>query len=106
MHIVESASARALGEVTDDYETRDDKAHLESYVNQLRERGYRVQSKLGYKDRVNEIARLTTESNADMLIMGSHLHRGFMDYLYGETVDKVRHKVKIPVLVVGRENVL
>jgi manganese transport protein len=33
--------------------------------------------------------------------MGAHRHTGIMDYLYGETVERVRHKVKIPVLIVN-----
>src|SRR5207253_6609166 len=34
LHIVESPSARAFGEASDDYETRNDKQHLQSYVEQ------------------------------------------------------------------------
>ena len=101
LHIVESASARALGEVSDDYETRNDKQHLQSYTEQLMAKGYKAEGLLGYRDRTKEIVRLVKESKAEMLVMGSHLHAGFMDYLYGETVEKVRHKLKIPVLIVN-----
>lgn len=101
LHIVESASARALGEVSDDYETRDDKEHIHSYVSQLTNKGLTVEGVLGYKNRVKEIVRIVTEANADMLVMGAHQHSGLMDYLYGETVDKVRHKLHIPVLIVN-----
>lgn len=101
LHIVESASARALGEVSDDLETRKDKEHLQSYVDQLKVVGFKVEGKLGYRNRTSEIVRIVTEANADMLVMGSHLHSGIKDYLYGETVDKVRHKLKIPVLIVN-----
>jgi len=101
LHIVESASARVLGEVSDDYETRKDKQHLQSYVAQLSAKGLIVEGKLGYKNRTKEIVRIVKESNADMLIMGSHLHSGFMDLLYGETVEKVRHELRIPVLIVN-----
>ena len=101
LHIVESASARALGEVSDDYETRNDKQHLQSYTEQLMAKGYKAEGILGYRDRTKEIVRIVKESKAEMLVMGSHLHAGFMDYLYGETVEKVRHKLKIPVLIVN-----
>jgi manganese transport protein len=33
--------------------------------------------------------------------MGAHGHKGFKDLLFGTTVDAVRHKVKIPVLIVN-----
>jgi manganese transport protein len=33
--------------------------------------------------------------------MATHGHKGFKDFLFGTTLDKVRHSVKIPVLIVG-----
>jgi manganese transport protein len=101
MHIVESASARTLGDVSDDYETRKDKQHLQSYVEQLQQRGYKVEGQLGYRNRIKEIVRLVSEVDANMLVMGAHRHSGIMDYLYGETVERVRHKLRIPVLIVN-----
>lgn len=101
LHIVESASARALGDVSDDYETRNDKEHLQSYVEQLQIKGFTVEGQLGYKSRTKEIVRIVKAANADMLVMGAHMHTGAMDFLYGETVDKVRHQLKIPVLIVN-----
>jgi manganese transport protein len=101
LHIVESVSARTLGDVSDDYETRKDKEHMQSYVDQLQQLGYSVEGQLGYRNRIKEIIRLVTEANANMLVMGAHRHAGIMDYLYGETVERVRHKVKIPVLIVN-----
>jgi manganese transport protein len=101
LHIVESASARALGDVSDDYETRNDKQHLQSYVRQLQARGFSVEGQLGYKSRIKEIVRIVKAADADMLVMGSHMHAGIMDFLYGETVDKVRHQLRIPVLIVN-----
>jgi manganese transport protein len=101
MHIVESASARTLGDVSDDYETRKDKQHLQSYIEQLQQLGYQVDGQLGYTNRIKEIVRLVAESKANMLVMGAHRHSGMMDYLYGETVERVRHKLQIPVLIVN-----
>ncbi|MGI8636598.1 MAG: universal stress protein, partial [Segetibacter sp.] len=101
LHIVESPSARAFGENSDDFETRKDKQHLQSYVEQLQKKGFIVEGKLGYKHRTREIVRIVKEANADMLVMGAHLHTGMLDYLYGETVDKVRHQLRIPVLIVS-----
>lgn len=101
LHIVESASARAFGEASDDYETRNDKQHLQSYVRQLQARGFSVEGQLGYRSRIREILRIVKAADADMLVMGAHKHTGIMDFLYGETVDKVRHQLRIPVLIVN-----
>lgn len=101
LHIVESAPAKILGPASDDDETRKDRAHMESYILQLKNLGYTVEGHLGYRDRTKEIVRIVNTVNANMLVMGAHHHSGLMDYLYGETVEKVRHQLKIPVLVVG-----
>ena len=101
MHIVESASAKLWGSQSDDYETRKDHAQLDGYVNQLKEKGFNATGLLGYRNRAKEIVRLVKESNADMLVVGAHGHTGIKDLIYGETVDSVRHALKIPVLMVS-----
>jgi manganese transport protein len=101
IHVVESASARLLGEQSDDYETRNDEARLQSYVQQLHEQGLAATSQLGFRDRAGEIIRIINESKADMLVIGAHRHSGLKDWLYGETINSVRHELKIPILVVN-----
>jgi manganese transport protein len=101
IHIVESASAKLHGEDSDDFETKKDKAQLESYAAQLNEKGFKANAELGFRNRVNEIVRIVTEKNADILVIGAHGHRGVKDILYGQTVNAVRHQLKIPVLVVN-----
>jgi manganese transport protein len=102
IHVVESASAQILGNYTDDYETRKDQERLESYFKQLGKEGYFAKTRLGYQKRAKEITRIVHEENADMLVIGSHGHAGIKDLIYGETVDAVRHELKIPVLIIHR----
>jgi manganese transport protein len=101
LHVVESASARMLGKESDDYETRKDLERLEMYSEQLKLRGFSVKTKLGYEDRVKEIVRIVKEEQADMLVIGAHGHTGLKDFIYGQTVNSVRHELKIPVLIVS-----
>lgn len=101
IHVVESVSARLLGKESDDYETRKDQERLDNYREQLRKRGFDSQTALGFRHRTREIARLVNEQDADMLVIGSHGHTGLKDLIFGETVNAVRHRVKIPVLVVN-----
>jgi manganese transport protein len=100
IHIVESASAKILGVNSDDFETRGDQEKLDSYADQLKMQNVTAETHLGFRNRTKEIARLVKESNADLLIIGAHGHQGVRDWLYGETIDAVRHKLKIPVLIV------
>lgn len=100
IHIVESASAKILREESDDFETQKDKEKLEAYAALLKEKNRTVEIHLGFRSRTKEIARLVKESNADLLIIGAHGHKGIKDWFYGETIDAVRHQLKIPVLIV------
>jgi manganese transport protein len=101
IHVVESASARMLGQESDDYETRKDQERLDHYCGMLREKGFESHTVLGFRHRSREIARIVREEQADMLVIGSHGHTGLKDLIYGETVNAVRHELKVPVLVVS-----
>ena len=101
IHIVESASAKVYGEQTDDFETRKDQEKLEAYVALLRQQGLSAEGRLGFRNRNKEIPRLVKEAGADLLIIGAHGHSGMADWLYGATIDAVRHQLKIPVLIVN-----
>jgi manganese transport protein len=50
-------------------------------------------------DPASEIIRLAEERGADLIAMSTHGHRFLNDLLRGTTVDKVRHLVRIPVLL-------
>lgn len=100
IHIVESVSARILGNEADDLETRKDTEKLESYVTQLQQYGYKAEAVLGFQRRTQEILRLVKTAKAEMLVIGAHGHNGMKDWLYGETINAVRHGLKIPVLIV------
>jgi manganese transport protein len=101
VHVVESASAKLLGDSTADLESEKDEEQLYAYARQLQERGCTVVARLGYRSRVAEIVRIIKEEKADLLVMGAHGHTGIKDLVYGETINRVRHELKIPVLVVN-----
>ena len=101
MHVVESASAKLLGKQSDDYETRKDTEQMDFYVEQMKERGLVSEGFLGFRNRAKEIVRIVKEQQADMLVVGAHGHTGLKDFIYGETINTVRHELKIPVLVVN-----
>ncbi|TAF54524.1 MAG: iron/manganese transporter [Sphingobacteriia bacterium] len=101
IHVVESPSASYLKNALDDSESRIDQSRLEQYVAQLSAMGYTSEAHLGYHQRIQEIIRLVDASRADLLVMGAHRHAGLKDYLFGETIDAVRHRLRIPVLIVN-----
>lgn len=101
IHVVESAGARIMGSDTEDFETLRDLEQISNYAQQLNERGIKATGHLGYRSRTKEIVRLVKETKADILVIGSHGHTGLKDIWYGQTVNSVRHEIKIPVLVVS-----
>jgi manganese transport protein len=74
---------------------------MDNYVLQLQNRGLHAEGFLGYRNRAKEIVRIAKEVSADMIVMGAHGHTGLKDFIYGETVNTVRHELKIPVLIVN-----
>jgi manganese transport protein len=100
IHVVESVTASYFQEISDDEESRKDRERLAQYAATLSENGYQVNFVLGYKNRVKEIVRIVHMTDAQLLVMGAHHHYGWKDYFFGETIESVRHKVKIPVLIV------
>ena len=100
IHVVESVGAIVFGKETDDYEAIHDKNLLDQYQLKVQENGIETSVFLGFGNPKKIIPEKVKEFNADLLLMGAHGHKGFTDVIFGTTVDKVRHNVNIPVLIV------
>jgi len=100
IHIVETAGALMMGSDIKDFETGSDLTNLQKYKEELNEKGYDCELKIGYGNPKRAIPAAVNEFNADLLVMGAHGHGGFKDLIFGTTVDAVRHRIKIPVLIV------
>lgn len=100
IHIVETAAARVSGNETDDYETAFDREQLDIYAKALREKGYTVETELGFGSPKSSIPEIVNRSNVSLLVIGAHGHRMLKDIIFGTTVEKVRHRVHVPVLIV------
>jgi manganese transport protein len=105
VHIVESAAALVFGDETDDMEAETDEKRLEGFVTELQNMGYSVHLRVGYGSPKKKIPQFATDFDADMLVMGAHGHGWFKDLLFGTTIEKVRHKVKIPVMIVRKTEI-
>jgi manganese transport protein len=100
IHIIETATALLSEREVADMQTGTNMQNLEDYVSKMKEQGYNVSYLVGYGQRTHAIARLVEESAAELLVMGAHGHRGIKDIVFGETINSVRHKIKIPLLAV------
>jgi manganese transport protein len=100
LHTVESAGAMVYGSDIDDHESGKDMQNLSEYAKQLSQQGYIAETRIGYGNPRRTIPKIVKEFNADLLVMGAHGHKLFKDLIFGTTVDTVRHRVGIPVLIV------
>jgi manganese transport protein len=100
VHIVESAGALMMEKDISDRESGEDQVQLERYIGALKAQGFEAEYALGFGKPSKEIPGIVTRFNSDLLVMGGHGHRGLKDLIFGETINAVRHRVKIPVLAV------
>jgi len=100
IHIVETAAANYHGTEVMDHETLSDKENLDKYVNALDVLDYKATAKIGYGNAANAISKIVKEENIDFIVMGAHGHKALKDIIFGTTVDKVRHRVNVPILIV------
>jgi manganese transport protein len=103
LHVVETAGAMVYGSDIADHESTKDTVSLENYKAQLIAKGYNVDVMIGYGNPRRTIPKMVTEFDADLLVMGAHGHKFFKDLIFGTTVDTVRHRVKVPVLIVRQK---
>ncbi len=99
IHVVESASASIIGEESLDQEAQEDANIMQRYDDFFRAQGFHCQQRMAYGNRIKAITRIVAEEQIDLLIVGSHGHHKLRDILFGETVNTLRHKVKIPVFI-------
>lgn len=99
VHVADGWAARHFNDLKlrESEEIKADRAYLEQLAASLP--GLKVTTELAMGDPANELIRLVEARQADLLAMSTHGHRGLNDLLRGTTVSKVRHMVKVPVLL-------
>jgi manganese transport protein len=100
LHVVDTPVTRVHGAETADRESGADSRYLEELVHTLRDRGYPARSVLLYgPDPAGQLVAHLKTDPVDLLVVGSHGHGLVRDLLFGQTVDRVRHHIEIPMLI-------
>ena len=101
LHVADGWAARAYDELQlrDSKEIQEDRAYLDQLVGELSGQGFAVESRLAMGDPAAEIVKAAEIERADLVAMATHGHRFVKDILLGATVNKVRHELKVPVLL-------
>ena len=101
VHVADGWAARNFDRLNlrESDEIKQDRAYLESLKTALAAEGLNVRTALAMGDPSDELIRVSKEEHADLIAMSTHGHRYFSDLIHGTTADRVRHLVKVPVLL-------
>jgi len=101
VHVADGWAARHFDELKlrESEEMKADRAYLDRLATELSASALKVTTELAMGDPATELIRLCAERKVDLIAMSTHGHRFLQDLLRGTTVDKVRHLVRIPVLL-------
>jgi len=100
IHVIETAGATYNKKEVLDLETVHNNNLLKKYTDHLASLGYKSEYHIGFGNAASAISKIAHQENLDFLVLGAHGHTGLKDLLFGTTIDKVRHQINIPVLVV------
>jgi len=101
VHVADGWAARNFNQLKlrESEEMKSDRAYLAEVRAGLEARGFTVETRLAMGDPATELIKASEELGVDLIAMSTHGHRFLADLLLGATADKVRHLVKVPVLL-------
>ena len=101
VHVADGWAARHFDDLQlrESEEMRSDREYLEKISSELASQGLVVEAELAKGDPATELIRTAEERGVDLIAMSTHGHRFVSDLIHGTTVDRVRHLVKVPVLL-------
>jgi nucleotide-binding universal stress UspA family protein len=101
VHVADGWAARHFDQLKlrESEEMQGDRAYLDRLCGELTAEGISVATHLALGDPATELVKVAAEQGVDLIAMSTHGHRFFADLMHGTTADRVRHLVKVPVLL-------
>jgi len=101
LHVEEGVTSQIYGSESSTAEVEAGRAYLDGLVASLGEMKIGVETAIRHGSNPRrEIVRYAREVRPDLLVMGAHGHGGIKDLIFGNTINPVRHRLNIPILVV------
>lgn len=103
LHVADGWVARNFNQLNlaESEEMRADWKYLEETATKLRtETKLEVATRLGLGHPPDQILKVAHDEGVDLIAMASHGHRLVGDILRGSTIESVRHRARIPMLIV------
>jgi nucleotide-binding universal stress UspA family protein len=101
VHVADGWAARNFNQLKlrESEEMKSDRTYLEQVRADLESHGFTVETRLAMGDPATELINVAQEQGVDLIAMSTHGHRFLADLFLGATADRVRHLVKVPVLL-------
>jgi nucleotide-binding universal stress UspA family protein len=102
VHVADGFVARNYNQLqlAESEEMREDRAYLEKRQRELIGEGFTCEAELALGEPASEIVRLADAREIDLIAMAAHGHRLISDIFRGSTINEVRHKTTVPLLLV------
>lgn len=102
IHVADGWAARHFDhlKLAESEEMKADRRYLDSAAERLRAAGLDVSVHLALGDPPREILKAAEAESCDLIAMTTHGHRLIGDIIHGSTIEEVRHKASVPLLVV------
>jgi manganese transport protein len=102
VHVADGFAARQFHQLNlaESEEMQEDRAYLERVAAGLRESGLAVRTHLAMGEPAPELLKTIVAEHCDLVAMTTHGHQLIGDIIHGSTIDKVRHKTDVPMLIV------
>ena len=106
VHVADGWAARNFDQLKlrESEEMKADRGYLERLRDEMQARGLTVETRLAMGDPATELIKVSQEQGVDLIAMSTHGHRFLNDLIHGATADRVRHQVKIPVLLLKAQD--
>jgi manganese transport protein len=103
LHVADGWAARNFEQLNlaESQEMREDLSYLDETAARLRnESGLKIETRLALGNPPTQILEIAEKEQCDLVALASHGHRFVGDIIHGSTIDEVRHKARVPILVV------
>ncbi len=103
LHVEEGVTSQLFGAQASTAEITEGQYYLARMEDALRRQNVGVEVVVRYgSSPAHEIEAAVRDLQPDLVIMASHGHRGIKDLIFGTTINAVRHRVQVPMLIVSK----
>jgi manganese transport protein len=102
LHVEEDVTSQLFGSQSSTAEIAEGQQYLANIVESLHAQKVSVGVVVRHGNSpAREIAAAVEEVQPDLVVMAQHGHRGIKDLIFGTTINAVRHRIRVPILIVS-----